>query len=109
MADRIIHRGPDSDGYFIAGETDGDAIALGFRRLAIIDLAGGTQPMYSDDGTVAIVFNGEIYNFMDLRDELIAKGYVFKTRCDTETILHGYEEWGEGVTERLRGMFAFVI
>ncbi len=109
MADRIIHRGPDSDGYFLAGENDGDAIALGFRRLSIIDLAGGSQPMYSDDGTVAIVFNGEIYNFMDLRDELIAKGYVFKTRCDTETILHGYEEWGEGVTEKLRGMFAFVI
>ena len=109
MADRIIHRGPDSDGYFIAGENDGDAIALGFRRLSIIDLAGGSQPMYSDDGTVAIVFNGEIYNFMELRDELIAKGYVFKTRCDTETILHGYEEWGEGVTEKLRGMFAFAI
>jgi asparagine synthase (glutamine-hydrolysing) len=109
MADRIKHRGPDSDGYHVGGENDSDAVALGFRRLSIIDLENGSQPMYSDDGNVVIVYNGEIYNFMELRDELIAKGYVFHTRCDTETILHGYEEWGIEVTDRLRGMFAFVI
>ena len=109
MADRIIHRGPDSDGYFIGGDNDQNSVAFGFRRLSIIDLAGGSQPMYSEDGTVVIVFNGEIYNFMELRDELIAKGYVFRTRCDTETILHGYEEWGIEVTDRLRGMFAFAV
>ncbi len=109
MADRIVHRGPDSDGYHVGGENDANAVALGFRRLSIIDLENGSQPMYSDDGNVVIVYNGEVYNFMELRDELIAKGYVFHTRCDTETILHGYEEWGIEVTDRLRGMFAFVI
>ncbi len=109
MADRIIHRGPDSDGYFLTGDDAPEAVTLGFRRLSIIDLADGTQPMYNEDGSVVITFNGEIYNFMELRDELIAKGHVFKTRCDTETIIHGYEEWGEKIAERLRGMFAFVI
>ena len=109
MADRIIHRGPDSDGYFLTGDDAPEAVTLGFRRLSIIDLADGTQPMYNEDGSVVITFNGEIYNFMELRDELISKGHVFKTRCDTETIIHGYEEWGEKIAERLRGMFAFVI
>ncbi len=109
MADRIRHRGPDSDGYFFSKEEDGEPVALGFRRLSIIDLSDGTQPMYNEDGTVVIVYNGEIYNFPDLRDELISKGHVFKTRCDTEVIVHGYEEYGDGIVDRLRGMFAFVI
>ncbi len=109
MADRIIHRGPDSDGYHISGTTDEDSITLGFRRLSIIDLEDGSQPMYNENGDVVLVYNGEIYNFMDLRDELISKGHVFKTRCDSEVLVHGYEEWGEKLAEKLRGMFAFVI
>lgn len=109
MAERILHRGPDSGGFHLSGETDRDAVTLGFRRLSIIDLADGTQPMYNEDGTVVIVYNGEIYNFMELRDTLIACGHRFKTRCDTEVLLHGYEEYGELLPEKLRGMFAFVI
>ena len=104
MADLIAHRGPDSDGYF----TDDD-IALGFRRLSIIDLNTGEQPIYNEDETKVIVFNGEIYNFQELREELIEKGYKFKTKTDTEVILHGYEEYREKVLDKLRGMFAFVI
>ncbi len=109
MAERIIHRGPDSGGFHYSGENENDSVTLGFRRLSIIDLSDGSQPMYNEDGSVVIVFNGEIYNFMELRDELIAKGHVFKTHCDTEAIVHGYEEWGEKIAEKLRGMFAFVI
>lgn len=109
MANRIIHRGPDSGGFYMSGENDSDAVTLGFRRLSIIDLSDGTQPMYNEDGSVVIVFNGEIYNFMSLRDDLISRGHVFKTKCDTEAILHGYEEWGENIASKLRGMFAFVI
>ena len=109
MADRIVHRGPDMDGYHVAGEGS-SAIALGFRRLSIIDLSESAgQPMFNEDRSVVCVFNGEIYNFVDLRDELIAKGHVFKTRCDTEVLVHGFEEWGESLASRLRGMFAFVI
>lgn len=104
MADRIVHRGPDSDGYFVEG-----AAALGFRRLSIIDLDGGTQPIFNEDKSLVITFNGEIYNFQELRAQLEAKGHVFSTRTDTEVILHGYEEWGEDVPKHLRGMFAFVI
>lgn len=104
MADRIIHRGPDSEGYF----TD-DHVALGFRRLSIVDLAGGDQPIFNEDGSLVIVFNGEIYNHKELRAELEQKGHVFKTNADTEAILHGYEEYGCALFERLRGMFAFVI
>ncbi|MBQ9717127.1 MAG: asparagine synthase (glutamine-hydrolyzing), partial [Clostridia bacterium] len=109
MADRIIHRGPDSGGFHMSGETELDAVTLGFRRLSIIDLADGSQPMYNEDGSVVITFNGEIYNFMELREQLIAAGHVFKTRCDTEVLVHGYEEWGEKLAEKLRGMFGFVI
>ena len=109
MADRIIHRGPDMEGYHLSGETPADAVALGFRRLSIIDLAAGRQPMYNEDGTVVCVFNGEIYNFMDLRTELKARGHIFKTRCDTEVILHGFEEYGTKLAAMLRGMFAFVV
>ncbi len=104
MGDRIAHRGPDDADYYI----DED-IALVHRRLSIIDLEGGRQPISNEDDTKIIVFNGEIYNYQDLRQELIAAGHVFKTQTDTETILHGYEEWGKDVVNKLRGMFAFVI
>ncbi len=104
MADRIIHRGPDSDGYF----TD-ENVALGFRRLSIVDLAGGDQPIFNEKGDKVIVFNGEIYNHKELRTELEAKGHIFKTNADTEAILHGYEEFGVDLFPRLRGMFGFVI
>ena len=104
MADLIAHRGPDSEGYY----TD-ENIALGFRRLSIIDLNNGTQPIYNKDKTKVIIFNGEIYNYQTLREELIEKGYEFSTNTDTEVILHGYEEYKEGVLDKLRGMFAFVI
>jgi len=109
MADRIIHRGPDSEGYHISGESPFDSVTLGFRRLSIIDLEDGSQPIYNEDGGLLIVYNGEVYNFMELRKELIAKGHIFKTRCDTEVLIHGYEEWGTSLASRLRGMFAFVI
>ena len=104
MADRIIHRGPDDEGFFVD-----DDIAMGFRRLSIIDLEGSHQPMQNADGTVTVTFNGEIYNFQELRAELEALGYHFKTHGDTETIVHGYEAWGTDVFERLRGMFAIAI
>ena len=104
MADRIVHRGPDDASYYV----DQD-VSLGFRRLSIIDLEGGRQPILNEDGTKVLVFNGEIYNFQSLRDDLLKKGHVFKTRTDSETILHGYEEYGKEILQRLRGMFAFVI
>ncbi len=104
MADVIIHRGPDSEGYY----TD-DTIALGFRRLSIIDLEGGSQPIYNEDKTKVIVFNGEIYNYEVLREDLIKKGHIFTTKTDTEVLLHGYEEYGVEILSNLRGMFAFVI
>lgn len=104
MADKIIHRGPDDDGYFLSED-----IALGFRRLSIIDLAGGHQPMTRHQGDFTVVFNGEIYNYRELREELEALGYVFTTQSDTETLLHGFVQWGDELPSRLRGMFAFVI
>ena len=104
MADLIAHRGPDSEGYY----TD-ENIALGFRRLSIIDLDGGSQPIYNSDKTKIIVFNGEIYNYQKLRKELTKKGYKFQTKTDTEVILHGYEEYKEKILDKLRGMFAFAI
>ncbi len=104
MGDLIAHRGPDSAGSF----TD-DLTGLGFRRLSIIDLAGGTQPMYSDDGRYVIVFNGEIYNYRELREELKKEGKTFSTDSDTEVILRTYERWGKATAERLRGMFAFAV
>src|SRR5207248_339939 len=86
------------------------ATALGHRRLAIIDLSqAGAQPMQNEDGTVTVTFNGEIYNYLGLREELIARGHVFRSRCDTEVLVHGYEEWGDALPERLGGMFAFAI
>lgn len=105
MMGRIIHRGPDMAGDFID-----DDMALGFRRLSIIDLSeDGAQPMTNEDGSIVTVFNGEIYNFAELREELSAKGHCFKCHADTEVLVHGYEEYGESLVERLRGMFAFVI
>ena len=104
MADRIKHRGPDDDGYYV-----NDRIAMGFRRLSIIDLEGSKQPMRNAQEDVTVTFNGEIYNFRELRDELRAAGYEFVTNGDTEVVVHGYEEWGVGVFERLRGMFAIAI
>lgn len=105
MMGRIIHRGPDMAGDFID-----DDMALGFRRLSIIDLSeDGAQPMTNEDVSIVTVFNGEIYNFAELREELSAKGHCFKCHADTEVLVHGYEEYGESLVERLRGMFAFVI
>ncbi len=104
MRKQILHRGPDDFGTHFDG-----SVGLGFNRLSIIDLSGGHQPMSNEDGTVWIVFNGEIYNFMGLRDELISKGHQFRTRSDTETIVHAWEEFGERCVDRLRGMFAFTI
>lgn len=104
MADRIKHRGPDDAHYYID-----DGIALGFRRLSIIDLEGGRQPILNEDGSLVLLFNGEIYNYQELREELIKVGHVFTTKADSETILHGYEEYGKKILDRLRGMFAFII
>lgn len=104
MMERIIHRGPDSDGMFL-----GEDIALGFRRLSIIDLGGGTQPIYNEDKSVVTVFNGEIYNFQKLREELCAVGHTFSTNTDTEVLVHGWEEYGTELAGKLRGMYAFII
>jgi asparagine synthase (glutamine-hydrolysing) len=102
--DTLLHRGPDDRGTWHA-----DDIFLGMRRLSIIDLAGGKQPIWNEDGTVCIVYNGELYNFLDLRPELEAKGHLFRTRSDTEVVLHAYEEWGPNCLRRFNGMFAFAI
>ena len=104
MMNRIIHRGPDG-----AGQYMDDEIAMGFRRLSIIDLEGGDQPMRTEDGRLVITFNGEIYNYRELREELKGRGHSFRTRSDTEVLLHGYSEYGVKILDRLRGMFAFVI
>jgi asparagine synthase (glutamine-hydrolysing) len=104
MARSIAHRGPDDEGFFIAGP-----VGLGFRRLSIIDLAGGHQPMSDAEETVWIVFNGEIYNFKELRAELEGLGHRFRTRSDTEVIIHGYKQWGTEVFNRLNGMFGLAI
>ena len=110
MAAALAHRGPDDEGFFETLTRDGARrVGLAHRRLSIIDLSTGHQPMANADGSVQIVFNGEIYNFPGLRAELIAKGYAFRTRSDTETIVHAYEEWGPECVERFRGMFAFAI
>src|SRR5215469_11027058 len=104
MAGSIIHRGPDDEGYYFAG-----SLGFGFRRLSIIDLAGGHQPMSDEEGTVSVIFNGEIYNFRELRAELEDRGHRFKTRSDTEVIVHGYKEWGTNLFDRLNGMFGLAI
>ena len=104
MMDKIKHRGPDSEGKYV----DED-IALGFRRLSIIDLNTGSQPIYNEDNSKVLLFNGEIYNFQKIREELIAKGHIFTTKTDSEVLIHGYEEFGEDLLNKLRGMFSFVI
>ena len=104
IADRIIHRGPHDAHYY-----DGKDISLGFRRLSIIDLEGGRQPILNEDGSKVLVFNGEIYNYQELREDLLKRGHSFTTKSDSETILHGYEEFGPEILQKLRGMFAFVI
>lgn len=105
MMDRIKHRGPDSEGKYID-----DNIAMGFRRLSIIDLSDvGSQPIFNEDRTLVLTFNGEIYNFKELREQLIRAGHKFYTATDSEVLIHGYEEWGESLLDKLRGMFAFVI
>ena len=104
MSKRIEHRGPDGEGYFF----DGD-VALAHRRLSIIDLSTGNQPMFNEDDTVVTVYNGEIYNYVELRDELVKAGHKFKTKSDTEVLIHGFEEWHTDLPKYLRGMFAFAI
>lgn len=105
MMNTIVHRGPDSDGRYV----DCDA-ALGFRRLSIIDLSSvGDQPLYNEDRSMVLVFNGEIYNYQELREELLKEGHVFVSNTDSETLIHGYEQWGEKLVDRLRGMYAFAI
>ncbi|MFA7267861.1 MAG: asparagine synthase (glutamine-hydrolyzing) [Sterolibacterium sp.] len=104
MNDRLAHRGPDAEGFYERG-----AIHLGHRRLAVIDLETGRQPLFNEDGTVAVVFNGEIYNFVELRNELSARGHRFVTHTDSEVLVHGYEEYGDALLGRLRGMFAFAL
>ena len=104
MTDSLIHRGPDDEGFYICKN-----IGLGFRRLSIIDLNTGHQPLSNEDRTIWIIFNGEIYNFPELKDFLIKKGHKFHSLTDTETIVHLYEEFGEDCVQYLRGMFAFAI
>lgn len=104
MADKIIHRGPDQEGYYVD-----EKIALGHRRLSIIDLSNGTQPMFNEDKTIVVVFNGEIYNYQEIKKELEEKGHIFKTNSDTEILVHGYEEYNTKLFDLLRGMYAFVI
>lgn len=105
MMDRIKHRGPDSDGKYVD-----EQIAMGFRRLSIIDLSDqGSQPIFNEDKSLVLTFNGEIYNYKDLREELVAYGHKFYTQTDSEVLIHGYEQWGEDMLDKLRGMFAFVI
>ena len=104
MLKTIVHRGPDGE-----GRLDRPGLALGMRRLAIIDLAGGDQPIFNEDGSVGVVFNGEIYNFRELRADLERRGHRFATRSDTEVLVHGYEQWGDEMLDRLAGMFAFAL
>jgi asparagine synthase (glutamine-hydrolysing) len=104
MTDSIRHRGPDDEGFYIQQN-----VGLGFRRLSIIDLSTGHQPIANEDESIWIIFNGEIYNYQELHDDLIRKGHVFKTKSDTETIVHLYEQYGTDCLKFLRGMFGFTI
>jgi len=104
MCDRIRHRGPDDDGFYTQG-----GCAIGMRRLSIIDLATGHQPISNEDGSLWVVFNGEIYNYQELRRQLMAQGHQFATNSDTETLLHLYEQEGVDGLQKLRGMFAHAI
>src|ERR1700727_2939899 len=104
MATSISHRGPDDEGYYVAGP-----LGLGFRRLSIIDLEGGHQPMSDQEESIWVIFNGEIYNFRELKSELEGFGHVFRTKSDTEVIVHGYKQWGDEVLNPLNGMFGLAI
>src|ERR1041385_7597708 len=104
MCRKIRHRGPDDEGLLVD-----PGIALGMRRLSIIDVSSGHQPIHNEDGSVSIVFNGEIYNFQELRAELERAGHVFSTHTDTEVIVHAYEQWGQDAFTKLRGMFGLAI
>src|SRR6266851_9235225 len=104
MNQSMFHRGPDAGGLHLE-----PGLALAHRRLSIIDLSTGQQPLYNEDGSVAVVFNGEIYNFQELAKELAACGHTFKTKSDTEVIVHAWEQWGEDCVTRFRGMFAFAL
>ena len=104
MMDKITHRGPDDEGYF-----QNEWVSLGFRRLSIIDLDSGKQPIFNEDKSKVLIFNGEIYNYKSIREELIKLGHKFETKSDSEVIIHGYEEYGKDIASKLRGMFAFVI
>ncbi len=104
MTQTMVHRGPDDDGYYFSG-----SLGLGFRRLSIIDLAGGHQPMSDAEETIWVMLNGEIYNFKELRAELESRGHIFRTESDTEVIIHGYKEWGIDVLNHLNGMFGLAI
>src|ERR1035441_3849465 len=104
MMEALWRRGPDEDGLLVA-----PSVALGMRRLSIIDLPGGHQPVFNETGNVGVIFNGEIYNFRQLRKTLEGRGHAFRTHSDTEVIVHAYEEWGEQCLRELRGMFAFAI
>src|SRR6202044_2079003 len=104
MLAAIVHRGPDEKGIFIA-----PPVVAGSRRLSIIDLPGGSQPIWNEAGTLAVVYNGEIYNFRELRQELLGLGHSFRTNSDTEVIVHAYEQWGEACAAKLLGMFAFAM
>src|SRR5690242_14533275 len=104
MRDAISHRGPDGVGIHVK-----DGVGLGHRRLSIIDVAGGAQPLSNEDGTVWVTYNGEIYNFVEIHDQLVKLGHCFRTRCDTEVVVHAYEEWGDDFVTRLNGMFAFAL
>ncbi|MFZ2538546.1 MAG: asparagine synthase (glutamine-hydrolyzing) [Oscillospiraceae bacterium] len=104
MLQKIVHRGPDSHESYVD-----DDVAFGFARLSIIDIEGGTQPLFNEDNSMVLIFNGEIYNYQILREELLEKGHIFKTQTDSEVLLHGYEEYGPELLKKLRGMFAFTI
>src|SRR2546423_11309435 len=104
MCDALVHRGPDQDGFLVAG-----SVALGMRRLSIIGIGSGRQPIYNEDRTIAVVYNGEVYNFAELRAELEGTGHRFATATDTECLVHLYEEHGERCVDKLRGMFAFAL
>src|SRR5579863_3021448 len=108
MAEAMRHRGPDEEGYLV-NEARVPGMALGMRRLSIIDLAGGHQPVWNESRDVAVVYNGELYNYRELRERLQMAGHRFLTQSDTEILVHGWEEWGEDLLDELRGMFAFAL
>ena len=104
MVTSLVHRGPDDEGRYVE-----ETVSLAMRRLSVIDVAGGRQPIWNETRTVCVVMNGEIYNFQELRSALITKGHRFETKCDTEVLVHLYEDYGEACVEHLRGMFAFAL